>query len=1309
VGVLLKWAVASTLGRCSPARGARRERHLGYQQSRSGAETRPASRLSNGTLMQVDGPHAVHAMRRCVPLITALAVLTVAVTSRAALAQGVDVIRGQVTGPDNAPIENANVAATSLSGAVTRSMRTDQHGRYTITFPGGEGDYFMTVTAIGFAPKRFEVKRTADEAILVADATLQRAAPVLDTVRVAAARSRVNRNDRPPDISGTEQMATNAAVAVAQQGDLNAMAPMIPGVSPVLGIDADPAGFSVLGLPPDMNNMTLNGSPFGSSRLPRDANVATSLVATPYDVSRGGFSGAQFNIRTASGSNFIRRNSSLVLDAPALQWTDPIARMLGQQYSSLSLGGSLAGPIIMDEAFYNISYQLGRRSSDLRTLLNTDPIALQASGISADSVSRFIALLGEAGLPLTVNGRIPPSRVNDNGSVFGSIDVAPSSSSSGQALNATFYGSWNRESPVGMPATDVPARGGDRASWNLGLQGNHSMYVQNTVLSETAVGVNGSRNHATRHTALPSASVLVHSAFADGTSAVRPVGFGGNPFLSTSSTTLGVSATNQLSWFSINNKHRLKLTSELRQDAHSQDQTTNLLGSFVFNSLADLQANRPASFTRSLASRVQSTSQATGALSFGDSYKWSSDLQIQYGLRLDANRFSTVPLLNPDVEWLFGVRNDEMPNRVYVSPRVAFSWTYGEAPQVAAFEGAMRGPRAVVRGGVGVFQNVPASTLLGGAIDNTGLPSAVQQLTCVGAAVPVPAWASYAADASMIPAQCADGSSGTPFATSAPNVTLFARDYHAPRSVRGNLQWSGPILSNRFALTAEATYSRNQHEWSFIDLNFRPEVQFTLPDEGGRPVYVAPSSIFPQTGAIAAGDARVSPLFNHVSEQRSDLIGDTRQLRVSLSPTGFRSEFTWSASYVYSHMRQQMRGFSSGAEDPLALEWARGDFGSRHQITYQLGYNFFDAVRVNWFGRFASGGPFTPMIAGDINGDGYANDRAFIFDSNAQGVAPAVASAMRDLLTTGSASARDCLSRQLGRIARRNSCEGPWTSTATLNLSFNPLKLRLPQRATLSVSVSNPLGAADLVLHGPNNLHGWGQLSFPDPTLLYVRSFDPPTRRFNYEVNPRFGGTNPQFSPFRSPVAITAQLRVDIGPSRERQVLTQQLGRGRTRPGPRLTAPVLKAIYGTGGVLNPMALLLRQSDTLGLTGVQADSLASMNHRYAVTLDSIWSGAATALANMPVAYDEGEAYRLYTRARESSVDLLIALAPAITALLTPEQRRRLPALVASHIDRRYLAGIRSGTQGNTDTGLFVGEFVGANGERVGRTDYIISRP
>jgi uncharacterized membrane protein YgcG len=296
---------------------------------------------------------------------------------------------------------------------------------------------------------------------------------------------------------------------------------------------------------------------------------------------------------------------------------------------------------------------------------------------------------------------------------------------------------------------------------------------------------------------------------------------------------------------------------------------------------------------------------------------------------------------------------------------------------------------------------------------------------------------------------------------------------------------------------------------------------------------------------------------------------------------------------------------------------------------------------------------------------------------------------MRGLLASSKGSAKDCLLSQLGRLADRNSCTGPWTSSANLSVSFNPLKVRLPQRATLSFSVSNPLGAADLLLHGQSNLHGWGQTTFVDPTLFYVRGFDSTAKRYRYEVNPRFGSANPQFNAFRAPVTLTMQMRIDIGPSRERQQLTQMLDRGRTREGQRMPEAILRAQYGSGGLMNPMAQILRSMDTLGLSGLQADSIASMNRRYTIQLNNIWTPVAKYLAELPERYDQGEAYEHYTRARKATIDLLIAAAPTINHLLTPDQRRLLPALVASYLDTRYLAGIRSGTVGGGGGGAFGG--------------------
>jgi ribosomal protein L16/L10AE len=296
---------------------------------------------------------------------------------------------------------------------------------------------------------------------------------------------------------------------------------------------------------------------------------------------------------------------------------------------------------------------------------------------------------------------------------------------------------------------------------------------------------------------------------------------------------------------------------------------------------------------------------------------------------------------------------------------------------------------------------------------------------------------------------------------------------------------------------------------------------------------------------------------------------------------------------------------------------------------------------------------------------------------------------MRDLLANASDAARVCLTAQQGHVAERNSCRGPWSSTASLQVTLDRAKFHMPQRANISFSLSNPIGAADLLINGAGNIKGWGMNVSPDQSLLYVRGFDPATKRYRYEVNQRFGATRPQLMTLRSPVVLTASMRFDLGPTREKQQLIQQISSGRNQPGQRNVEGNYRQL-GTNALTNPMTTILRQQDSLRLTSVQADSIASMNRRYLYRTDSLWTPVARYFASLPSEFSESEAFDRYLRARRAQVDMLIDIGPTIRDLLTSEQRRKVPAQVLNAMDPRYLISIRNGT------GLYVGGTGGGGG-------------
>ena len=1233
---------------------------------------------------------------RLLPLLLGGALLAAPAITPAAAQQTTDIIRGRVTGPppDTLPIAGARITATSYQGNISKTAQTDRNGRFQIIFINGEGDYWVDVAKIGFNRRHFEIRKVGDEQVMLADARLTSAVVSLDAVTITADnRALVNRNSTGTDVSGGDKpLSSNSAqVQPDQAGNLAAMAAAAaPGIQRIPGMDGQADMFSAFGLSGDQNNTSFNGLGSGVSALPPDAQVRVTFSQFPADPARGGFSGAQINVMSIPGSNFSYRGLSGYGTGPDLQWTDAGADSSGQKSTTLRFGGALRGPIEMDKVFYNASYSVQRTFADMLTLLNTSPFGLQSAGVAADSAQRLLGILRDAHVPVTVPN-VPTLRATDNLNYQANVDFTPSSSGTGNSLTLGVFGGYVHVQPTGggvQTLTRTPAQTGEVHAWSTSASLMHSNYFWFGILSQTTLGVAVQHQSQSPFLDYPTGTVRVASQLADGTTSIQNLSFGGGTPPSEVANQ-AVQLLNQLQWFSANNKHTIKITSSVSREHNTSDVSASR-GTFAFNSLADLEAGTPAAYTRTLSSIHFPSDQATAAVSIGDAWRPSRQVQVQYGVRVDGNRFLFRPEFNAAVRDTFGIRNDVAPNRVNFSPRVGVQWTYGMAPTIAYAPGVARPPLAVIHAVAGIFQNVGAANLLSPAVAQTGLPTSTRTITCVGPSAPVPDWSAYSADPATAPSTCADGSTGiggSIFSTAAPSVLAFDRRFAQPRSFRTAADWSSPVLDNRFVLGLQGVYSWNMNQPGIVDINLDAGRGFALSSEGGRPVFVDPSAIVPTTGTVAIADSRRSAAFRNVAIERSDLRSATSQFVVKVVPVTANKYRHWDFSYSLLNVRDQFYGFSGAgntAGNPFDREWGPHAAEGKHQFT--LDWNsvpIADLLYVTVAATVRSGAPFTPMIAGDVNGDGYLNDRAFVFDP-ARTADTSLAASMRSLLATGAPAAKACLSRQLGQLAGRATCQGPWVTTANLRVSLNPQKVRLPKRATVTLNFTNPLAIADLIAHGSANTRGWGQDIPPDQNLLFVRGFDPISRQFKYAVNERFGSTRPQQSASRSAAFISINVSYDIGFTRERQMLTQRLDAGRGRPGTKATAQSLKS-FGTASIPNPMAMILQQPDSLGLTRKQADSLATLSTRFARLADSIWTPAARELEAQGDRYSHGDAYRRYVAAREQTMDYLIAIAPAVRGLLTPAQERRLPSLVLNYLDDRVLKFLRSSSAG--DGGMF----------------------
>ena len=1182
-----------------------------------------------------------------------------------------DTFHGLVTSDAGRPIAGAEIAITMAPDRTTAFATTDSAGRYSTSFERGTGDYLVHASALGFRSARKRVTRLVDDSVFTVDMVLQSAAQELAVVNVHARREKPKR-EQPvlfgPRIGTAEQMAgkgVNAMVGPDQRGDPLALAGTLPGVS------STPGGISVLGLPPAQNEVTLNGLSFGGGQVPRAALTTTEVTTSTYDATRGGFSGGQIQVTLAPSGPFKLERAYVTLDAPQLQAADAVARREGVPYTRLDFSVGRTGEVKYNRWFTNSAIEVTRRISDATSLLGANQDVLEHAGISADSVSRFLAALADLGVPATAPG-VPSSIVTDGVTLLGRLDRPMFDYNTYTPLNTTWgvtgYANWTRSEAMNLQPTATPAHAGERQQLNAQLQGLYSAYLgaRKDILSDTRSALTLHRTSSTPYLRLPDGRVLVGSSFADGASGVASLAFGGNGAMDATTTTATWETKNETSlYWGDRPTHPGKVHFESRFDAFRQDLSSNRLGSFAYNSLDDLRANRPAWFTRTLDSPVRTGGEWSGVAAAIDGWHPSERFWLLYGARVEGNAFTSAPAYNPQIQSLFGARTDHAPNTWAVSPRVGFTWVYtsarntGEQASVSPLGEFYSPPRGALRGGIGEFRDRFDPALLSSAAVATGLQGGARQLACFGPAAPVPNWGAYETDAAAIPDQCAAGASA--FANAAPGVQLFDRAYAPPTSWRGDLSWTSGW--HGIAYTVDAIYSYNLHQSGMYDLNFAAQPQFTLSSEGDRPVYVNPSSIVPSTGVVSPFEARRSAEFAQVNEQRSDLHGWTRQLQVSVRPDipSYGSRFVTSFWYTYTQAMRETRGFDGTTfGDPGAVSWARSEFAPSHEFTTELGFAGRWAA-VTLYGKIRSGLPFTPVVAGDINGDGLTNDRAFIFDPGRTSDT-VVARGLRSLIASSAANVRHCIQGQFQRAAARNSCIGPWA--AQVNATLQPGSavkklLHLGARTNVSLYLANPLAGLDQLLHG-NEPRGWGSPAYPSPYLYFVRGFDSAAKQFRYEVNPRFGDTRPSVTSFRAPFRVTLDISLTLGPSMDRQEVNRWLEPGRHgNPGPKLDSAALFTRYRST-VPDYYEYVLHFADSLLLSRDQVEELQTAHARYLQKMEEHWAATASYMASLPDDYDLTDVTRWQAESKDQAWEIARQDAHAVLAqILTPIQLKMLP--------------------------------------------------
>src|SRR5882672_1403332 len=293
--------------------------------------------------------------------ISLLVILAIApiVSSQTQITTGT--IQGTVTDTNGANVPGANVEIKNLETNLTRSLTTDDGGRFVaLALPPGK--YSVTVSKQGFA--------TAVAESL--DLTVGQALNLPVGMKISGVQERVTITATPTvDTVKTESSTTLNETTVTTTPILGRkfedLLTLTPGVSVVQGPDGDEITFS--GQRGVFNNVSLDGGDYnngffgeqlGGQRaaidIPLDAVKEFQVVATEATAEFGRTAGGVINVISKSGTNDVHGSLFYFQRLEALTAHTSDGKPL-KDFNRKQFGGTIGGPIKKNKSFFFFAFE----------------------------------------------------------------------------------------------------------------------------------------------------------------------------------------------------------------------------------------------------------------------------------------------------------------------------------------------------------------------------------------------------------------------------------------------------------------------------------------------------------------------------------------------------------------------------------------------------------------------------------------------------------------------------------------------------------------------------------------------------------------------------------------------------------------------------------------------------------------------------------------------------------------------------------------------------------------------------------------
>jgi hypothetical protein len=968
-------------------------------------------------------------------------------------AQGVTTasINGRVTDDKGEPLPAATILAVHVPSGTPYGTTTRNDGKYNLNGLRVGGPYTITVSYVGYKTQKKENVFLELGQSLTLNFTLTTTSVKLSEVTVVGARNAIISSDR---TGATERVSAKQVQEIPTISrsltDLTKLSPLFSGTS-----------YSAAGRNSRYNNIQLNGTQFndlfglgagapgsgvGANAISLDEIQEFQIVVAPYDVRYGGFTGGGINAITRSGTNTWEgsaygygRNQDFAGVSP-----DSKKEKLAN-FNNYTEGIRLGGPIMENKLFFFVNAELSQYNYPWANLSLTPQGPANAAAY-ADSMKNILASKYNfsTGSDASYNATQP------NAKVFARFDWNISQQHKLTFSYSYLNGKADRDYSYTRSANNTLSF--DSYLYLLknrtsnGVLQLHSTFGNNMSNELTLGYTTILDNRVPKNNAMPLVQVdqsgLRMYAGPDRYSSANML----NQAIVEVTDNFTYSTGNHVFTFGTHNEFFSFKNLFMR----------SFYGYYTFNSLADLAAGNIGYYQR-VESRTSDPLQAASfsANQYGvyaqDEWSGIQNLKLTLGVRFDLPTFPTATSANDSVSKYFpSYSTTNKPNaNLLISPRLGFNYD-------------VNGDKVTqIRGGIGIFSGRVPYVWMSNNYGNTG---------------------TYYAEISGVPtANAFNGAFSSnphnqPTATQlglspklSSEIDMVDPNLKMPQVLRFDVGVDRQLPYSTIG-TLEFLYSKNINEMTYKLVNLNPQTGL---GDGGRPVF----------GGTNSGNGNFYNMLyleNTSKGYQYDLVAQLRRnviLGLSFN-AGYTFERAYDINSVASSQANSQLAYNPVSGSPNDPTLATSDFEVRNRIFASVTYSheFFEnaPTSISLFYNGQTGAPFSYIVYGDINGDGYNQNDLFYIPKNdgdielgslSNGVYitdPQMYKAFDSFVANS-----DYLSSHRGQIAARNGAFNPW---------YNQLDLRIVQaipipnghRVEISLDILN-------VLNLLNNTWGWYQ------------------------------------------------------------------------------------------------------------------------------------------------------------------------------------------------------------------------------------------